>query len=150
VIDVLTSYQMERHVQRERDERKDVLRKEVVASAEFQELWNRIKPRTTCRVEFDTDELVQRATSAVEAMQKIDQVEVTFTTAELQVTRGGVRGQERAACTERIAYRGVTAPPIRAPSSALLTAAPLACEYFCSALATHCWWAGDPLFGAPQ
>jgi type III restriction enzyme len=106
VIDVLTSYQMERHVQRERDERKNVLRKEIIATPEFQELWNRIKPRTTYRVEFDTDELVQRATSAVKAMPKIEQVEVTFTTAELQVTRGGVRGQERAASTERIAYRG--------------------------------------------
>jgi type III restriction enzyme len=32
VIDVLASYQMERHIQRERDERRNVLRKEVVAS----------------------------------------------------------------------------------------------------------------------
>ena len=35
-----------------------MLRKEVVASPDFQELWSRIKPRTTYRVEFDTDELV--------------------------------------------------------------------------------------------
>jgi type III restriction enzyme len=106
VIDVLASYQMERHIKRERDEVKNVLRKEVVATPEFQELWNRIKPRTTYRVEFDTDELVQRATKAVHAMPKIEQVEVHFTTAELQVTRGGVRGQARAESTERIAYRG--------------------------------------------
>jgi type III restriction enzyme len=87
VIDVLSSYQMERHIQRERDERRNVLRKEVVASPDFQELWNRIKPRTTYRVEFDTDELVRRAMSAVRAMPKIEQVEVHFTTAELQLTR---------------------------------------------------------------
>jgi type III restriction enzyme len=106
VIDVLTSYQMERHIRQERDERKNVLRKEVIASPDFQELWNRIKPRTTYRVEFDTDELVGRAVRAVRAMPKIEQVEVHFTTAELQVTRGGVRGEERAVSTERIAYRG--------------------------------------------
>jgi type III restriction enzyme len=106
VIDVLASYQIERHIRQERDERKNVLRKEVVASADFQELWSRIKPRTTYRVEFGTDELVMRAVSAVRAMPKIEQVEVHFTTAELQVTRGGVKGEARAVSTERIAYRG--------------------------------------------
>ncbi len=106
VIDVLASYQIERHVQRERDERRNVLRKEVVASPEFQELWNRIKPRTTYRVEFDTEELVRRAVSAVRAMPKIEQVEVHFTTAELLVTRGGVKGEARAVSTERLVYRG--------------------------------------------
>ena len=45
VIDVLASYQMERHIRRERDEHRNVLRKEVIASADFQELWNRIKTR---------------------------------------------------------------------------------------------------------
>jgi type III restriction enzyme len=106
VIDVLASYQMERHIKRDRDEVKNALRKEVVASPEFQELWNRIKPRTTYHVEIDTDELVQRATKAVRSMSKIEQVEVHFTTAELQVTRGGVRGEARAQSTEMIAYRG--------------------------------------------
>jgi type III restriction enzyme len=37
-------------------------------------------------------------------MPKIEQVEVHFTTAELLVTRGGVRGEARAVSTERIAY----------------------------------------------
>ncbi len=106
VIDVLASYQMERHIRRERDERRNVLRKEVVASPEFQELWNRIKPRTTYRVEFDTDDLVTRAVGAVRNMPKIEQVEVHFTTAELVVTQGGVKAEARAVSTERIAYRG--------------------------------------------
>jgi len=106
VIDVLASYQIERHIRKERDERRNVLRKEVVASPEFQELWNRIKPRTTYRVEFDTEELVTRAVGAVRTMPKIEQVEVHFTTADLMVTRGGVKGEARAVSTERLAYRG--------------------------------------------
>jgi hypothetical protein len=57
-------------------------------------------------LEFDTEELVTRAVSAVRAMPKIEQVEVHFTTAELQVTRGGVKGEARAVSTERLAYRG--------------------------------------------
>ncbi|MGB7134228.1 MAG: hypothetical protein WBD46_03010, partial [Acidobacteriaceae bacterium] len=106
VIDVLASYQMERHIRRERDEKKNVLRKEVIASPEFQELWSRIKPRTTYRVEFDTDELVTLAVTALRKMPKVEQVEVSFTTAELRVTKAGVTGEARAVSTERLAYRG--------------------------------------------
>jgi type III restriction enzyme len=106
IIDVLASYQMERHIQRERDEKKNVLRKEVVASPEFQELWNRIKPRTTYRVEFETDVLATRAESAIRTMPKIEPVEVHFTTAEMQVTKAGVKAEARAVSTERITYHG--------------------------------------------
>lgn len=106
VIDVLASYQMERHIRRERDERHNVLRKEVVASPAFQELWNRIKPRTTYRVEFDTEELVTLAVRALRKMPKVEPVEVHFTTAELEITKGGVKAEARAVSTERIAYRG--------------------------------------------
>jgi len=106
VIDVLSSYQIERHIRREQDERRNVLRKEVVASPEFQELWSRIKPRTTYRVEFSTDELVTLAVNALRKMPKIEQVEVHFTTAEMQVTKAGVKAEARAVSTERITYRG--------------------------------------------
>ena len=57
VIDLLSSYQIERHIRRERDEGPNRLKKEVTLSPEFQALWDRIKPKTTYRVEFETDEL---------------------------------------------------------------------------------------------
>ena len=58
------------------------------------------------QIEFDSEELVRRAVSAVRATPKIEQVEVHFTTDELLVTRGGVRGEAHAVSTERIAYCG--------------------------------------------
>jgi type III restriction enzyme len=106
VIDVLASYQLERHIKKEQDERRNVLRKEVVASPEFQELWKRIKPRTTYKVEFGTDELVVLSVAALRKMPKIEQIEVHFATAELQVTKAGVKAEARAESTERIAYQG--------------------------------------------
>ena len=42
IIDALSSYQLERHVRRERDEGKNRLRKEVQLSPEFRALWDRI------------------------------------------------------------------------------------------------------------
>ena len=56
MIDLLSSYQIERHIRRERDEGPNRLKKEVTLSPEFQALWDRIKPKTTYRVEFETDE----------------------------------------------------------------------------------------------
>jgi len=71
VIDLLSSYQIERHIRRERDEGVNRLKKEVILSPEFEALWEQIKPRTTYRVEFETDELVRRAVAALKQMEKI-------------------------------------------------------------------------------
>ena len=54
VVDLLASLQIERHVRRARDEGTNRLKKEVTLSPEFAELWKRIKPKTTYRVEFAT------------------------------------------------------------------------------------------------
>ena len=50
-------------------------KKEVTLSPEFQALWDRIKPKTTYRVEFETDELVRRAVDAIKRMEKIEAAE---------------------------------------------------------------------------
>ena len=41
VVDLLSAYQIERHIRRERDERPNRLKKEVTLSPEFQALWDR-------------------------------------------------------------------------------------------------------------
>ena len=56
VIDLLASYQIERHIRKEKDEGPNRLKKEVQLSPEFKALWDRIKPKTTYRVEFETDD----------------------------------------------------------------------------------------------
>ncbi len=58
VVDLLSAYQIERHIRKEKDEGQNRLRKEVQLSPDFQALWNRIKPKTTYRVEFKTETLV--------------------------------------------------------------------------------------------
>ena len=90
VIDLLSAYQIERHIRRERDERPNRLKKEVTLSPEFQALWNRIKPKTTYRVEFETDKLVDRAVDAIKRMEKIEVPKIHVSTGKLAVTKGGV------------------------------------------------------------
>ena len=90
VVDLLSSYQIERHIRKERDEGVNHLKKEVTLSPEFQALWDRIKPRTTYRVEFETEVLVQRAVEAIKRMERIETPRVRVIAGQLGVGSGGV------------------------------------------------------------
>lgn len=106
IIDVLSNYQIERHIRDNRKEGLNRLKKVVQLSPEFEALWERIKPRTTYQVEFTTDELVHRAVQALRKMQKVEAAKVSFTTAQLSVTNAGVEAHAIAAKTETVQYRG--------------------------------------------
>ena len=106
IIDVLGNYQIERHIRDNRKEGSNILKKAVQLSPEFEELWERIKPRTTYQVEFTTDDLVHRAVQALRKMPKVEAAKVSFTTAELSVTNAGVEAHAVAAKTETVQYQG--------------------------------------------
>lgn len=114
VIDLLDSYQIERHVRKDRDEERNRLNKEVYLSSEFQALWDRIKPRTTYRVEFDTEQLVERAVHELKNMPKIAAAVISVTTGMLDVKRGGVEASALAASQEQIDFSGRALPDILA------------------------------------
>lgn len=102
VIDLLRTYQLERHVQRDRDERVNRLRKEVTMTPEFQALWNTIKPRTTYRVQFDTSTLIARCAAALRRMERIKAPQVLVTAGQLEVGRSGIATQARSVAREAI------------------------------------------------
>jgi type III restriction enzyme len=106
IIDVLSNYQLERHIRDNRKEGLNKLKKAVELSPDFESLWERIKPRTTYQVEFTTDDLVHRAVQTLRKMPKVEAAKVNFTTAELSVTNAGVEAHAVAAKTETILYRG--------------------------------------------
>jgi type III restriction enzyme len=90
VVDLLASYQIERHIRREKDEGGNRLKKEVLLTPEFQELWNRIKPKTTYRVEFATELIVQRAVDAIKRMEPIEVARIRVIAGQLGIQKGGV------------------------------------------------------------
>lgn len=104
VTDLLAAYQIERHIRKDKDEGPNRLRKEVQLRPEFQELWNRIKPKTTYRVEFETDKLVQRAVDAIKQMGKIDPAKITVSTGGIGVTKGGVITTAISVAEEKVLY----------------------------------------------
>ncbi len=104
VVDLLASYQIERHIRRDRDEGTNRLKKEVTLSPEFQALWERIKPRTTYRVEFETEALVRRAVDAIRRMEKIVAPRIRVAAGQVQVGKGGVTTRATSVAEERPAY----------------------------------------------
>lgn len=69
--------------------------KEVLLSPEFQELWARIRQRTTYRVDFDNDKLLKDCVLAVEGMPPVARAQARFRTADIVIGRGGVEATEK-------------------------------------------------------
>ena len=90
VIDLLSKYRMERHVQKDKDERPNPFNKQVLLNPDFKVLWDQIKPRTRYRIGFTTDELVLTAAKALKEMPVIKKPVVHVNEAALPVGGGGV------------------------------------------------------------
>jgi type III restriction enzyme len=114
VVDLLASYQIERHIRQEKNEGTNRLKKEVTLSPDFIALWDRIKPRTTYRVEFETDELVRRTVTAIKKMEKIEAAKIRLTTGQVNVVRGGVTTAAVSAAEEKVSNKNRPVPDILA------------------------------------
>ncbi|MDN5361087.1 MAG: type restriction enzyme [Moorella sp. (in: firmicutes)] len=114
VIDLLSRYQIQRHIRRERDDGPNRLKKEVTLSTEFQALWERIKPRTTYRVEFDTETLVRRAVDAIKRMEPIEKPRIRVTAGQLGVEKGGITTAAVSVAEERVEYGNRPIPDVLA------------------------------------
>jgi type III restriction enzyme len=114
VVDLLAGYQLERHVRRDRDEGANRFKKEVALSPEFQALWDRIKPKTTYRVEFETDALVRRAVDAIKAMERIEAPTIRVVAGQVEVGRGGVTTKAMQVAEEQPYHRVRALPDILA------------------------------------
>ena len=104
VIDLLSTYQIERHIRRERDDGPNRLKNDVTLSPEFQALWARIKPKTTYRVEFETDVLVSRAVAAMKRMERIEKPRIRVAAGQLRVAKGGITTTATSVAEEWVEY----------------------------------------------
>lgn len=112
VADLLAAYQIERHIRKDRDEGPNRLKKQVQLSPEFQALWDRIKPKTTFRVEFKTDDLVQRAVTAIRQMEKIDPPKIRVKAGLIAVTKAEVSVTPVSVAEEQVSYAGRPVPDL--------------------------------------
>ena len=114
VIDLLSSYLIEHHIRREKQEGTNHFKKAVGVSPEFIELWNRIKPKTTYRVEFDTNELVIKTVSAIKNMPRIEAPKIRISAGQVDVKKGGVTSTALNVAEDKVNYRALPVPDILA------------------------------------
>lgn len=114
VTDVLASYRMDRHIRKDKEEKANPLKKEVLLTPEFEELWQRIKPRTTYRLEFSTAKLIQNVADEIRKMEKITPPRIRLTTGNIEVKRAGVQGYVVASASEDLQPRAQSLPDILA------------------------------------
>lgn len=73
------------------DERKHVpVRKSVLVSPEFKALWDRIKHKTTYRVQFDNDKLIEQSINAVNKMPPVALTRLLWQKAGMEISKAGV------------------------------------------------------------
>lgn len=104
------------------------LNKQVMLSPEFMELWRKIKQKTTCRVNIDTDQLVRNCVRDLRRMPSIPKARIITQTADIQVEKTGVQHVVREMRTTGIADSYQSLPDIVTAISdeALLTPATVA------------------------
>jgi type III restriction enzyme len=78
------------------DERRQIRpRQAVLHSAEFKELWDRIKYKTTYRVHFDNEKLVEKCIQALQEAPPIPRTRLQWRKADVAIGKAGVEAMER-------------------------------------------------------
>lgn len=77
------------------DNRKQIkLNKAVFLSEDFTKLWDRIKYKTTFRVDFDSEQLIQKCADEIQRSLIVGKARFITRKARLEVDRGGVQVEE--------------------------------------------------------
>jgi len=77
------------------DERVTIKTREaILESEEFKALWNRIKHKTTYRVEFDNDKLIEDCAKAILDAPPITKTRAQFRKADISIGKGGIDTKE--------------------------------------------------------
>ncbi|MBX8643489.1 MAG: DEAD/DEAH box helicase family protein [Thermoplasmata archaeon] len=80
---------------RNADERRQVrLHKEVYLSPEFSSMWERIKSKTTYRVEFDNEKLIDDCVQAIKDAPPVARTRLNWHKADLAIGKAGVEATE--------------------------------------------------------
>lgn len=89
------------------DERQTVrTRQAVLHSPEFKELWDRIKHKTTYRVHFDNEKLLDDCIRALRAAPPVARARLQWRKAELAIGKAGVEATERAGASTVVLDEG--------------------------------------------
>jgi len=76
------------------DKRVVALNKELFLGEDFRALWDKIKYKTTYRVDFDSEELIQKCCDNLQVNLNVGAAKLVYSKAKVSVTEGGVNTAE--------------------------------------------------------
>lgn len=94
--DILRKLSGRLDIKNKADRRQVKTRQAVLHSPEFKALWDRIKQRTTYRVQFDNEALIAKATEAIKNAPPISKARLNWRKAGLAIGRAGIDATEKA------------------------------------------------------
>lgn len=97
IIDVMKRYIFENRIVDARKQCELKLNKHVRLSPEFESLWDKIKHRTRYRVNFETEDLVDRAAERIRNIKPIKPVRITVTKVGIDISGAGVEADRKLA-----------------------------------------------------
>jgi len=106
IIEHIKSFQLERHIKKDADPKKLKLNKQIFLDPEFEQLWSRIKHKTTYQVEYSTTDLIASCSDAVKKMDKIEPVKVRYVETATDINKRGVEGRVTRSNSNDIQYTG--------------------------------------------
>jgi type III restriction enzyme len=89
---MLEGFELERHVGNSRKLVTNRIRKEILISAEFKALWDRIKIRTTYSVAFDSQQLITEMAKLIKELPPVKPPRIAVVLRDAKLTGGGVKG----------------------------------------------------------
>ncbi len=77
------------------DQRRPIKTRQAVLESEaFKQLWDRIKHKTTYRVNFDNDKLIRDCVKAIADTLQVPRTRVAWQVADVEITQGGVEAKK--------------------------------------------------------
>ena len=92
VINIVNACKMETIIKRKRERVTRKLNKELYAAPGFEEFWDEITQRTTYRVNFERQALVDACVKRIKMAPEIEPIRIQVTRTKMTMTRGGTKG----------------------------------------------------------
>ena len=90
IISILQDYKFDKHIKKDEEPKRLKINQQIFLDPEFENLWNKIKYKTTYQVEYSTEKLIEKCIESIEKMDKIDPVMINYKEAEVSIESKGI------------------------------------------------------------
>lgn len=106
IMQILESYQIQRHIKKDEEPKRLKINKQIFLDPEFEELWNRIKHKTTYHVDYSTTHLIANSIKTIREQEKIEPIKIQYREDHIDVNRKGIEGSIVRSNQQELKYEG--------------------------------------------